>query len=79
MKKIKAYVGLGNRFVICERFPDDEAHAGLHDLLQDWIDHGTILREEPMEQGFYLLEFGLERNGYSDDYLVLKRFEKIGE
>lgn len=85
MNKLKAYVGLDNRFVLCEKFPDDEEHAGLHDMLQDWIDYDTVLTDEPMKQGFYMLEFELEDNFGSkflcpteqEVYLVLKSYENV--
>lgn len=82
MNKLKAYVGLDNRFVMYEKFPDDEDHAGLHDMLQDWIDYDIVLMDEPMKQGFYMLEFEIERKHYTDPqeedaFLVLKNAELI--
>lgn len=81
MNKLKAYVGVDNRFVLCEKFPDDEEHAGLHDMLQDWVDYDTVLMDEPMEQGFYMLEFEIDSTHYTnpteqDAVLVLKSYEK---
>jgi hypothetical protein len=66
MNKLKAYVGLDNRFVMCEKFPDDEDHAGLHDMLQDWIDYDTVFTDEPLKQGFYILEFEIDCKHYTD-------------
>lgn len=82
MKKLRAYVGLDNRFVMCEKFPDDEDHAGLHDLLEDFVNYDTMLVEEPLEQGFYLLEFEIEQSrswdgDISDCYLQLKSYIRL--
>ena len=66
MNKLKVYVGLDNRFVMCEKFPDDEDHAGLHDMLQDWIDYDTVFTDEPLKQGFYILEFEIDCKHYTD-------------
>lgn len=66
MKKLIAYVGLDNRFVMCEGFPDDEEHAGLHDMLQDFIDYDTVLTEEPLEKGFYEIEFEIDCVHYTN-------------
>lgn len=82
MNKLKAYVGLDNRFVMCENFPDDEEHAGLHDMLQDWIDYDTVLTDEPMKQGFYMLEFEIDCKHYTDPteqdaYLVVSKIHPL--
>lgn len=82
MNKLKAYVGLDNRFVLCERFPDDKEHAGLHDMLQDFVDYDTVLTDEPMKQGFYMLEFEIDCKHYTypteqDAWLVLKSYESV--
>lgn len=57
MKNLKCYVGLDNRFVMCERFPDDEEHVDLDEMLEEWLDNDTLLTYRPLEQGFYDLEF----------------------
>lgn len=85
MKKLKAYVGLDGRYVLCERFPNDEEHAGLHDLLQDFVDYDVYLSdmiEDDLEQGFYELEFELGRNErYGipeiDVYLILVKHTRL--
>jgi hypothetical protein len=85
MKKLKAYVGLDGRYVLCERFPNDEEHAGLHDLLQDFVDYDVYLSdmvEDELEQGFYELEFELGRNEIYeslevDVYLVLTKYTRL--
>ena len=82
MKKLKAYVGLDSRFVMCEGFPDDEEHAGLHEMLQDFIDYDTVLTDEPLEKGFYELEFEIDCQHYTDPQeqdacLVVKNIKRI--
>ena len=84
MNKIKAYVGLDNRFVLCEKFPDDEEHGGLHDMLQDWIDYDTVIADTPVNQGFYMLEFEVDYVNYTDPteqdaVLVLKKYEAVND
>lgn len=82
MNKLKAYVGLDNKFVLCERFPDDEEHAGLHDILQDFLDYDDVLVDTPLKQGFYELEFEIDCTHYTnpteqDAILVLKNYTLI--
>jgi len=82
MKKLTCYVGINNKFVMCETFPNDEEHAGLHDMLQDFLDYGDELTDTPLPQGFYSLEFEIEHStlgfdGEQEAYLQLKGYEKI--
>jgi hypothetical protein len=84
MKNIKVFVGLDNKFVLCERFPDDEEHAGLHDMLQDFLDYDDVLVDTPLEQGFYELEFEIDCEYYTnpteqDAILVLKNYRRKNE
>jgi hypothetical protein len=81
--KAKAYVGLDNRFVMTDKFPDDEDHAGLHEMLDEWIDYDIYLANEPLKQGLYELEFEIEQTrdfspdgDMSDAYLVLKNYKR---
>ena len=84
MMQLKAYVGIDNRFVMCEKFPDDEDHAGLNDMLMEWIDYDTHLSDVPMEPGFYLLTFEITIYAYNPDqnindaYLELSKAEYLG-
>lgn len=86
MKKIKVFVGLDNKFVACERFPNDEEHAGLHDMLQDFLDYDSILIDESTEhldQGFYELELDIEMTSTYDSpeieaVFVLRNYKKMG-
>jgi hypothetical protein len=84
MNKLKAYVGIDNRFVMCEKFPDDEDHVGLNEMLLQWIDYDTHLSDVPMEPGFYLLTFEITSHEFnpdrdmSDAYLELSKAEYLG-
>jgi len=83
MKQLKCYVGLDNRFVMCEKFPDDEEHAGLNEFLNEFIDDDAYLTDEPLEQGFYKIEFKFEIVAQGilrdciEEYLVVKKISKI--
>lgn len=82
MNRLKCYVGLDNKFVLCQKFPDDEDHAGLHDMLQDFLDYDDVIADTPMEQGFYELEFEIDCKHYTDPteqdaWLVIKNIKKI--
>jgi hypothetical protein len=85
MFKLKVYVGLDNKFVLCERFPNDEFHGGLHDMLQDFVDYDSVLIDEnddQLEQGFYEIELEIDkRETYDspevDAYFVLKSYKRI--
>ena len=83
MKPLKCFVGLDNRFVMCEKFPDDEEHAGLDDLLNEFIDADIYLSDKPLEQGFYNIEFGFDQVAVGafrdsvEEYLVAKKISKI--
>jgi hypothetical protein len=79
MKKLLCYVGINNKYVMCEHFPNDEEHAGLHDMLQDFLDYDDALADEPIPQGFYMLEFEIEYSEHAWDgeqevYLQLKAY-----
>lgn len=78
MNKLKCYVGLDNRFVMCERFPDDEEHYGLNDMLKEFIEDDYYIQDEPLEQGFYNIEFGFEwaNDDLDEEYLVVKDIKK---
>lgn len=86
MYKLKAFVGLDNRFVLCEKFPDDEAHAGLHEMLQEFLedDNNVLFSDIPLERGLYEFQFVLEDNvswhpesSYPDVQLVLHNFSLL--
>jgi len=82
VKKLKAFVGLNGRFVMCEGFPYDQEHAGLHNMLQDFIDYDIVLTDEPLEKGFYELEFEFDCQHYTDPQeqdacLIVKNIKRI--
>lgn len=83
MKKLKCYVGLDNSFVMCEKFPDDEEHAGLNDMLKEFIEDDVYIQDKPLEQGFYNIEFGFDHVAVGafrdeiEEYLVVKSIKKI--
>lgn len=81
--KAKCFVGLDNKFVMTEKFPDTEDYAGLHEMLEDWIGYDDVLNEDDLEMGHYELEFEIEQNisfnpdtDMSDAYLVVVEIKK---
>jgi len=84
MKPLKCYVGLNGKFVMCENFPNDEDHQGLHEMLEEFIGYDDYLQNEPLEQGFYLIDFKIEDNypiGHPDaeyeTYLVAEKITRM--
>jgi len=73
MKKLKVFVGLNGRWVLCEKFPKDEEYEGLHDALEDLINENIELEEK---MGFYLMSFSID-SGFescSPDYSDVDSF-----
>ena len=73
--QLKIFIGLNNRFVLCEKFPDDEQHAGLHEMLEFIFEDGNTIDfkyDEKLKQdipyiyepGFYNAYFSVEVNNY---------------
>jgi hypothetical protein len=84
MNKLKCYVGLNSKFVMLEKFPNDEYHAGLNDMLEDFIGWDDILTDNPIPIGMYELEFEVEQDinfnpdkDMSDAYLSIKSYRKL--
>jgi len=80
MKNLKCYIGLDNRFVMCEKFPDDEEHAGLNEMLKEFVDQDVYIADKPLNQGFYNIEFDFDYTGSGDsveEFLVVKKLVKI--
>lgn len=81
--KLKAYIGLDNRFVLCEGFPDNEEHAGLHEMLEDFIEQDAYIEHpkgQPLETGFYNITLSIETNvdyyeGVTDAYFIVDDIE----
>ncbi|HLD91682.1 MAG TPA: hypothetical protein VI911_11845 [Patescibacteria group bacterium] len=78
MKKLKVFVGIDGRWVLCEKFPDDEEHGGLEEMLTDLISE-CIEVEEKM--GFYLMSFKMAYWDNPEDggYLDIDKLEKNKE
>lgn len=92
MKSLKIYVGLNNRYVLCEKFPDDQDHAGLHEMLDfmyfedepcvyDTDENGNFTGKD-VSPGFYTAYLSLENNYLNDptddeSFLVIKSIEKL--
>ena len=92
MKPLKIYIGTRNKFVLCEEFPNDEEHAGLHDMLDFFYlddepfichqdDNGNFTNQT-YDPGFYLAHFSLENNYLNDPtdddtYLIVDKVEKL--
>jgi hypothetical protein len=86
MYKLKAFVGLDNKFVLCEKFPDDQAHGGLDEMLQEFLDSddNVLVSDAGLEIGLYELEFVIEddiswnpESSYPDAHLVLQNFSLL--
>lgn len=81
---LKAYVGIKNRFVFCEEFPKDEHHAGLEELLNDFMEDDIYLVNYDLEPGFYLVTLFTQYDtewtpdsSNSDVYLEVSKVEKL--
>jgi len=94
MKPLKIYVGLYDRYVLCEKFPDDEDHAGLHEMLDFMYtedepcvyhtDENDNFTGNNVEPGFYLAHLSLENNYLNDptddeSFLVIEKIEKFNK
>jgi len=83
MKPLKIFVGLDNRFVLCEKFPNDEEHEGLHEMLDDLMEGlGAELLSPKLGEdyriGYYTAYFSLNYMGsyYEDEpYLEIDQVE----
>ena len=82
--KAKCFVGLDNKFVMTEKFPDTEDYFGVHEMLEEWIGYDDVLSEDDLEVGHYELEFDVQQDmmfnperDMSDAYLVLTAIKKI--
>lgn len=82
IKPLKVFVGVDGRFVLCEKFPNDEDHAGLHELLDEFVKADIYLSNEDLEIGFYKVTLDLEYDAeWTPDrssfecYLIAKSIE----
>ena len=80
--QIKIYVGQFNKFVVCDLLPDDEEHAGLHEMLEFMAIDGSELSDKT-KPGFYMAQLSLD-SGISYDpeddecFLVIDKVEPTG-
>lgn len=77
---LKIFVGIDGFWVLCEKFPDDERHGGLNELLDDFI-LDNVKVEESM--GFYAASFEVEQkpggwrgSEYDEAELVMTKLER---
>lgn len=78
--KRKIAIGVTGKVVLLEKFPDDETHSFMNDLIDDF-EKNTDSLETP---GVYLAQFGLENIGSKDPteddvYLVITDFPVLIE
>lgn len=78
MKKLKVAVGINGKFVFLEKFPDDEEHYGLKEMLDD-LEYEGDLTDPP---GVYMATMAMESsfNAMENDhdaYLVIDKLEPI--
>lgn len=94
MKRLKCFVNTEGRFVMCEKFPEDEEHAGLNNMLDDFVDQDVYLldvgkyfkeHKKPFKMGIYEISFEIEDESvdpydiYNDFFLVLDGLKLIKE
>jgi hypothetical protein len=74
MNPLKIYIDVYGRVGLCEKFPDDEKHYGLNELLSELIEEDLRYCDE-FEPGFYMAHFALEADcpldGIETDYFLL--------
>ena len=75
MYKLKIFIGIEGRWVLCEAFPDDEEHAGLSDLLADFLNEDDVFEDQ---LGFYLMHLVIEGTGEDAGFYV-DRLERCKE
>ena len=83
MKNLKVYVDVFGRLSFMEKFPDDEEHDGLNEMLKEMIEQDGSC-DEP--SGFYMAEMDIEIeetyswDGPDDDaYMTIKELVPVGK
>ena len=66
MYELKIAVGLSGRIVVMKSFPDDEKHAGLHDLVDDF-ETETEVEKKP---GLYIATVYVSRSEDEPDAIL---------
>lgn len=75
MYSLKVFVGVDGRWVLCEKFPDDEIHVGLHDYLDVLVKENIELEESI---GFYNMNFiFIYGYGQNENYLDINSLTPI--
>lgn len=63
MFKTKIAVGITGRIVVLEKFPDDEKHAGLEEMLEE-LENDSESNEPP---GVYMATMSITDKNYNGD------------
>ena len=79
MRKLKCAVGYNGRVVFLEKFPNDEEHAGLDEMLDSLAEDEFTVEEKA---GIYLAELSLSRGecvwtGEKDAELEIEKLEPL--
>lgn len=79
MKELKVAVSITGRIAVLERFPDDEEHAGLHEMLLEFESAGIETDDSP---GLYMATFFVDQTNPYDPsdveaYLEISKMETI--
>ena len=73
---IDVYGGIG----VVKKFPDDEEHCGLNDMLDILVDEDFYGdRYTTIPSGFYVAEMEIDVLGVEDEYLQIKNLRPRGE
>jgi len=80
MFKLKVAVGISGRVLALEKFPNDEKHAYLDEMIPDLEDYADV--NEPA--GVYEADIGIEQSSsslmgpeYDSSYLVINGLRKL--
>jgi len=74
MWQLKIYIDVFGKVGICELFPDDEEHAGLNDLLKEYVVDECMYNDlwDDKQVGFYTGCFSLIDKGTEDVCMILE-------
>lgn len=80
MKPLLMFMGIDNKYVMCEKFPNDEEHAGLEEMWDEFIYEPYEL-DKNYPVGFYYAHIDVECTDRYDPtdnvaYLVIEKIEK---
>jgi hypothetical protein len=82
MKNLKVYVDVFGHLGFMEKFPDDEEHDGLNEMLKEMVEQGDDIISRKELPGFYMAEMDTEVtdswDGLEDDtYMTIKELKPI--